>query len=146
MDATANSEQADRLAIRALRDAWVAAVARGDARALADLVTDDYEVWAHATPALAGPDVVVTAMSAALTKYAITQSYEPVETVVAGDWAFQRGIERIRGVPRDGGPAHEVVQRALLILRRGEDGRWRYARGMTNGLPPAPPEVANAQS
>jgi uncharacterized protein (TIGR02246 family) len=145
MDAPSSSDQADRLAIGALRDAWVAAVARGDARALADLVTDDYEVWAHATPPLAGPDVVVTAMSAALTKYAITQSYDPVETIVAGGWAFQRGIERIRGVPRDGGPAHEVAQRALLILRRGEDGRWRYARGMTNGLPPAPPEVANAQ-
>ena len=59
MDATPSSDQADRLAISALRDAWVAAVARGDARALADFVTDDYEVWAHATAALACPDVVV---------------------------------------------------------------------------------------
>jgi uncharacterized protein (TIGR02246 family) len=136
MDATHNSDEADRVAISALRDAWVAAVAEGDAPALADLVTHDYEVWAHATPTLAGPDVVVSAMSAALTKYAIEQSYEPIETVVAGNWAFQRGIEHIRAVPRDGGPAHEVAQRGLLILRRGDDGRWRYARGMTNGLPP----------
>ena len=75
MDAPPNSDQADRLAISALRDAWVAAVARGDARALADLVTDDYEVWAHATPALAGPDVVVTAMSAAMARTAHSPSW-----------------------------------------------------------------------
>src|SRR4029079_12892263 len=93
-------EAADRKAIDGLRDAWVAAVAAGDARALADLVTPDYEVWAHATPAFTGPETVVAMMGAAMTRYAITQRYEPIETVVAGDWAFQRGIEHIRGAPR----------------------------------------------
>jgi uncharacterized protein (TIGR02246 family) len=125
----------DRAAIDAVRDAWISAIASGNARALADLVTSDYEVWAHGAPTLTGPDTVVTTMGAALARYAISQSYEPIETVIAGDWAFQRGIERIRVVPRDGGPPHEVAQRGLLILRRGEDGHWRYARGMTNGLP-----------
>jgi uncharacterized protein (TIGR02246 family) len=127
----------DRVAIDALRDAWVAVVASGDARGLADLVTPDYEVWAHGAPTLTGPQMVVTTMGAALARFSVSQSYEPAETVVAGDWAFQRGIERIRAVPKGGGPAHESSHRALLILRRGADGRWRYARGMTNGLPPA---------
>lgn len=126
----------DRVAVNALRDAWVAAIAGGNASALRDMVTADYEVWAHSAPTLGGPDTVVAAMGAALAKYAITQSYDPIETIVSGDWAFQRGIERIRAVPRDGGPIQDVAQRGLLILRRGEDGRWRYARGMTNGLPP----------
>ena len=73
-----------------------------------------------------------------MSRYAITQRYEPIETVVSGEWAFQRGIEHIHGVPRDGGAPHDAQQRALLILRRGADGRWRYARGMTNGLPASP--------
>jgi ketosteroid isomerase-like protein len=98
------SDDTARNAIDALRDAWVAAVAAGDAGALRDMVTPDYEVWAHGAPTLAGPDAVVGAMRAALAKYAITQSYEPIETVVSGDWGFQRGIERIRAVPLDGGP------------------------------------------
>lgn len=125
----------DRAAIDALRDTWVAAVAAGNAHALADLVTPDYEVWAHGAPTLAGPDTVVTTMGAALARFAVAQQYEPIETIITGDWAFQRGIERIRVTPRDGGPSHESAQRALLILRRCDDGRWRYARGMTNGLP-----------
>lgn len=128
--------EADRAAIDALRDRWVAVVASGDVRELAELVTPDYEVWTHGAPALTGPDTVVAAMRTVLTKYSVNQSYEPVETIIAGDWAFQRGIERIRVAPKGGGAPQETAQRALLILRRGSDGRWRYARGMTNGLPP----------
>lgn len=129
----------DRKAIDAVRDAWIAVVATGDARGLADLVTPDYEVWAHGAPALSGPQLVVATMGAALAKFSVSQAYEPAETVIAGDWAFQRGIERLRVVPKGGGPAQEHTQRALVILHRGTDGRWRYARGMTNGLPPASP-------
>jgi uncharacterized protein (TIGR02246 family) len=132
----APSDEDDRKAIDAVRDAWVEIVASGDAGGLADLVTSDYEVWAHGAPALSGPRTVAAVMGAALAKNSVSQSYEPLETVVAGDWAFQRGIERIQVVPKDGSSSHEHVQRALLVLRRGEDGRWRYARGMTNGLPP----------
>ena len=127
-----------RREIDALRDAWVAAVRSGNAAALRDLVTADYEVWAHGVPAMRGPDVIVTAMSAALARHSVEQAFEAVETVVSDDWAFQRGIERIQATPRDGGATITATQRALLILRRDSDGRWRYARGMTNGLPKDP--------
>lgn len=138
----AGSDSDDRAGIFALRDTWMDVVASGDARGLADLVTSDYEAWTHGAPALGGPQTVVAVMGAALARFSVVQSYEPSETIVFGDWAFQRGIERIRATPRDGGPAQENVQRALVILRRGEDGRWRYARGMTNGLPQSPPATS----
>jgi len=138
----ASRSDADRTAIDALRDRWVEVVASGDARGLADLVTPDYEVWTHGAPTLGGREAVVAVMGAALAQFAVVQSYEPSETVVSDDWAFQRGIERIRATPRDGGVARENVQRALVILRRGDDGRWRYARGMTNGLPAASPPAS----
>jgi uncharacterized protein (TIGR02246 family) len=138
------SEAADaRREIDALRDAWVAAVRAGNAALLADLVTADYEVWAHGAPAMRGPDVVVAAMGAALARHSVEQAFESVETVVSGDWAFQRGIERIQATPRDGGAPLTATQRALLILHRGPDGRWRYARGMTNGLPKESPAVGD---
>lgn len=122
-------------AIGALRDSWVAAVANRDVIAIGDLLTEDYEVWAHGAPAQRGQQAAAAAMGAALAKFSIDQSFEPLETVVAGDWAFQRGIERMRLRPVDGGPEREMTQRALVILQLGTDGRWRYARGMTNGLP-----------
>jgi ketosteroid isomerase-like protein len=121
--------------IMALRDTWVSMVANGHTEALADLVTDDYEVWAHGAPAIRGPHAVVEAMARATAAFQIAQSIDFIETVVSGEWAFQRGIERMILTPRDGGATREMTNRALLILRRGPDGRWRYARGVTNGLP-----------
>lgn len=129
------SGQADRTTPAGLRAAWIAAIAASDADALRPLLTEDYEVWAHATAPLCGVDAAIAAMRGALERYRVEQSFEPVETVVTGDWAFERGIERMTVIPAAGGTAQTVSQRALLILRRGADGRWQYARGMTNGLP-----------
>jgi len=133
----------DLAAVDAVRAAWVAAVAAGNSAALSDLLTDDYEVWAHGAEPIHGPAAAAAAMSAALARFHIEQSFEAIETVVSGDWAFQRGIERMTVTPRDGGTAQSMAQRALLILRRGHDGQRRYARGMTNGLPatPGPPRA-----
>jgi uncharacterized protein (TIGR02246 family) len=121
-----------------VRAAWIAAITARDAEALRPLLTDDYEIWAHGVAPLIGADVAVAAMAAALERNEIEQSFEPIETVVAGDWAFERGVERMTVTPVDGGPSRSGAQRALLILRRGSDGRWRFARGMTNGLPVVP--------
>ena len=129
----------DRTTPEKVRAAWVAAVANGDPDALRPLLTDDYEVWAHGAPPLSGVDAAINAMRGAIARYHIAQSFEPSETVIAGDWAFERGLERMTVTPIDGGPAQTLSQRALLILRRGDDGQWRYARGMTNGLPAPPP-------
>jgi uncharacterized protein (TIGR02246 family) len=132
---TANPDSVDRLAVERVRDAWVRAIAARDPNALRDFLTEDYEVWAHGAPPIRGIDGAVAAMRGALERFDIEQSFEPLETVIAGDWAFERGIERMTVTPVGGGPSRSASQRALLILRRGSDGRWRYARGMTNGLP-----------
>jgi uncharacterized protein YbjT (DUF2867 family) len=140
LGAQAVGRRDDHAAVAAVRDAWVAAVARRDPSALRNFLTEDYEVWAHGAPPIVGPDAAVAAMGGALARYAIEQAFESIETVVSGDWAFERGVERMRVTPLAGGLPQEMTQRALLILRRGADGHWRYARGMTNGLPAATPD------
>ena len=82
-----------------------------------------------------GPDTTVAGMAAALAKYVVEQAFESTELIVAGDWAFERGVESVSATPREGGPAVSRSQRAFLILRRDAGGRWRYARGMTGALP-----------
>ena len=122
----------DLRAIRALRAAWTNAVAARDPDALKDLLTDDYEVWPQGAAPLIGPAAAAAAMRGAVERFDIVQSFEPIETVVAGDWAFERGIERMTLTPRGGGEKREIEQRTLLIERKGEDGKWRFARGITN--------------
>ena len=141
---TSATSDRDRSTPTAVRAAWISAVAARDPDALRPLLTDDYEVWANAAEPLSGPEAAVSAMRAALDRYHIEQSFEPVETVVAGDWAFERGLERMTVTPVGGGDARTMTQRALLILRRGADGQWRYARGMTNSLPAVPSRGASS--
>jgi uncharacterized protein (TIGR02246 family) len=136
---TTPSAEPDRTTPERVRNAWVAAVAARDADALRPLLTEDYEVWAHGAPPLSGVEAAVSAMRGAIGRFHIAQTFEPIETVISGEWAFERGIERMTVTPVDGGPAQSLTQRALLILRRDADGQWRYARGMTNGLPSAQP-------
>ena len=123
---------ADLRAIAALRAAWTDAVAARNPDALEDLLTDDYEVWAQGAPPIIGPAAATAAMRGAVERFDIVQSFEPLETVVAGDWAFERGIERMILTPRDGGEKRTLEQRTFLIERKGADGKWRFARGMTN--------------
>jgi uncharacterized protein (TIGR02246 family) len=144
---TPSAHDPDLKAIADVRRRWVAAVAANNPSALEDLLTDDYEVWAHGAPAIHGPTGAVAAMTVALQRFKIQQSFEPIESVITGDWAFERGIESLTVTPIEGGPSTDMSQRALLILRRGSDGRWRYARGMTNGLPPtASPTLPDANA
>jgi ketosteroid isomerase-like protein len=56
--------------------------------------------------------------------------------VRAGDWAFCRGRESVTATPWDGGPPVTLAgRRALSILKKGEDGIWRFARGISNDGP-----------
>jgi ketosteroid isomerase-like protein len=122
----------DLRAIDVLRAAWTNAVATRNPDALKDLLTDDYEVWPQGAAPMIGPAAAAAAMRGAIDQFDIVQSFEPLETVVAGDWAFERGIERMVLTPRDGGEKKAIEQRTLLIERKGLDGKWRFARGMTN--------------
>jgi ketosteroid isomerase-like protein len=124
---------ADLAAIDDLCDAWIDGVQRGDAERLRDCLVPEYELWANGSAPLGGRDVVVAAVVKARQRWGqVEQSFDAVETVVNGDSGYQRGVERLRLVPLDGSATRQITQRALLILARGEDGRWRYARAMTN--------------
>src|SRR4051812_25651249 len=79
---TESSDAADRAAIAAVRDRWATAVAQRAPSMLRPLLTDDYEVWAHAAEPLRGADGAVAAMAAAVERFDIVQRFDPVETVV----------------------------------------------------------------
>ncbi len=117
---------------------WAEAGRRGDAHAMAHMVTEDAEFWSHGAAPLKGRDEVVSRMATFFEGYEIDQGFERQEIVISGDLAFVRGMEINRVTPRDGAPSMEIRQRALSILFREPDGAWRFARGMTN----KPPEGA----
>jgi len=116
-------------------DLWRAAVQEGDLDAIAGLVAEDAEFWTHSQPALRGRDTLRGAMSPLLEAWALDQEFACDELIVSGDLAVARGTEINRLTPRAGGESVVRRQRALSVLRRGADGVWRFARGMTTPAP-----------
>jgi uncharacterized protein (TIGR02246 family) len=121
--------------IDALYDAWRRAFRERDVDALLALVTEDYVLWAPGQPPI-GVEALRPQLIAAFAAYDIEPAFERDERLVSGDLAVELGwdVQTVR--PRDGGAAHTRRQRVFLALRR-TDGRWRFARGMSQPGPAA---------
>lgn len=129
--------------IDALYEAWRDAFARRDVEAVLDLLTPDYLLLAPNMPAM-GRDALRPRLVAALAAYDITPGFEREERIISGDLAFERGWDVQRLAPRARGQSRTVRQRVFLILRRGEDGQWRFARGMSQAEPTPSPDAPGA--
>jgi ketosteroid isomerase-like protein len=119
-----------------LYNAWGEAFRRKNVDAILGLLTPDYVLWPAGAPAICR-DSLAPRLAATLSAYDVTPSFEREERLVAGDFAFERGwdIQQIR--PCTGGEATIHRQRVFLVLQRGDDGRWRFARGMSQPGPAA---------
>ena len=131
-----NDEERDREAIRQLGQDWVEAVHHGDVDRLLGLVTDDVVFMPHNAPSIVGQAAVEQTYRAVFAAFEIDQTFVPEEIQVGGDWAFVRGTDAIEMKPRAGGDTVVVRGRGISILRRVEDGSWRFARGITNTASP----------
>lgn len=126
---------AERTAIEGTLSQWAAAILAADGEGLGSLVTEDAEFWSHGAAPLVGREALESAFQPFFASYELQQDFECQELIVAAEWAFMRGIEVNRMVPREGGDATVLRQRAFSVLKRRSDGVWLFARGMTN-LPP----------
>lgn len=123
-------------AIEELYDAWRDAFARGSVPDVLALLTPDYTLWRPQAAPLR-IDEVRPQLEAAFGRYTIDARFERIECFVSGNLAIDCGwdIQTVR--PRDGAEPRTMRQRVWVILRRGNDSRWRFARGMAQPGPEA---------
>ncbi len=68
----------------------------------------------------------------------IDETWVPVETVIDGDLAYQRGTFTVIASPKAGGAARTTHGNFLRIYRRQPDGSWWMTRDMfSSDQPPA---------
>jgi uncharacterized protein (TIGR02246 family) len=113
---------------------WTDAFRRQDVETLLSLLTADYSLWAPGAPAI-DRDALRPRLAAAFAVNEAASAFECEERIVSGDFAFDRGWDTMTLRPRAGGEVHSHRQRVFLLLRRCSDGKWRFARGMTQPGP-----------
>lgn len=133
------TEQHLEAEISELLKQWSLAVERSDVSAIGDLVTEDSEFWTHEADALVGRDAVVKAMTMFFSRYKFRQEFRCHEILLSGSIALVRGLEINHLTPLTGGDSITIQQRAFSAVVRGSDGKWRFARGMTNAPPKEKP-------
>jgi len=121
--------------IEQLYSAWTDAFSRQDVDGILSLLTPDYVLWAPGAPPIER-EGLRPRLLAAFAVNDVTSAFECEERLVSADLAFDRGWDTLTLRPRAGGEIQSHRQRVFLLLRRCSDGKWRFARGMSQPGPP----------
>jgi ketosteroid isomerase-like protein len=133
--AQAGSDAADLAAIAEFNRKYVKAINDGDIDTLAALTTEGHMMIASGGPPLTGKKALVDAMTRAFQTTDFDESWEPQETVVSGDLAYQRGTFVVVAKPKAGGAESRVTGNFLRIYRK-VNGAWFMVRDSFNSQQP----------
>ena len=137
-DSTPSSSSADADAVRQIAQNATAAHRAGDSLALSALFEEDAIMMSDGGASLTGRAAITASFGEMLRQFTSRATIEPVETEVAGDWAFMRTAVSGTLEPRAGGAAIPLDGKEIVIARRQTDGSWKVARLIGNSnRPPA---------
>lgn len=118
-------ESVNRTIVRALND--------GDLELLNSTLADDHVMMIPNRPEIVGKAAVEAANRNLVDSWNNVEIWTPVETVVSGDWAWQRGAYDITLTPKRAGVQPiRSVGKYIHIYRREPDGAWRMVRDIFN--------------
>lgn len=135
--ATKPTLEADLAAIAEFNRRYLQAINDEDIATLSSLTTEDHIMIAPGRPPIVGKAANDAANGRVFKQFDIVETWTPVETVIAGDWAYQRGTFTVAATPRAGGNTTRTSGHFLRIYRRQPDGAWRMIRDMFNSEQPA---------
>jgi len=125
---TNGSQDEEIQAIRRAAILWTAAVEAGDIEALGRLMTEDIVVIHGNGRMVCGRDALMNDTARSLKDFSVRQTVESEETIVAGEWAFDRAKVHTVISAREGGDTKQFDSRTVTILRKHSEVGWRVAR------------------
>jgi uncharacterized protein (TIGR02246 family) len=129
-------QQDDKEAIQRLTEEWSAAMRRRDAASLISMITEDAIFLPPGFPPIRGRQAVQAMYDLFFPQFSnVEQTVSVEELEVAGEWAFIWGTESLVLAPPAGGPPIEMQGKGMSILRRQQNGSWKFSRGINNSLP-----------
>jgi len=119
-----HSQAQDLAAIDAFNQRYLKAINDGDADTLIALTAPDHMMMIPNQPVLAGKDKLDAASRRMAEQFNIHETWQPLETVIDGRLAYQRGTFSTTVAPKSGGPGRTTEGKFLRIYRRQDDGSW----------------------
>ena len=117
-------------ALTAFNTRYLKAINDGDIATLSSLTNDDHMMIAPNRPPITGKAANDAANDRTFQRSRIDETWVPLETVVVGDLAYQRGTFTVIATPRTGGTARTTHGNFMRIYRRKPDGSWWMTRDM----------------
>jgi uncharacterized protein (TIGR02246 family) len=129
----------DEAAIQAFYRDWSAATARDGAAGYIASWADDGVLLPPDEPPASGKEAIRAWYERAAAPFVVQPSTFSVEALhVMGGWAVYRFSIAGQRTPRAGGDPQPFAAKYLDVLRRGEDGAWRFVYRMWNANPHTP--------
>ena len=130
----------DVAAINHLRERETAAVKAGDVGTLLSLRTEDFVAMPPDQPVVRGTEAVRGFLQGMFDQIAWEGTFTSEDVVVAGDWAYDRGIFTGTATPNGDGEPMPLDGKYLWILKRQTGGSWRFAVvSWSSNQPPSGP-------
>jgi uncharacterized protein (TIGR02246 family) len=127
-----NAEQA----IKEQHHRATSALSAGDLDSMMEVYADDVVMLPPNEPTRVGTAAIRSMWEGLLSTFAVEVTVSVEEVNVVGEWAFERGTFAMKLMPRGGGAPVEDSGKYLDILRRLEDGDWKYWRLCFNSSQP----------
>lgn len=139
----------DIAAIAEFNELYLRAINDEDIAALSELTTEHHVLTPPNGPPIVGKAANDAINSRSFAQLDVNETWTPLETQVAGDWAYQRGTYNLVTTPKAGGETRAISGYFLRIYQRQPNGEWRMTRDMFNidrsSQNDAPADVSTAQ-
>jgi ketosteroid isomerase-like protein len=127
----------DLAAITAFNKRYLGSINDEDIKTLSSLTTDGHIMLMPGRDPIVGKAANDEANGRAFEQFEFAEEWHPVETVISGDLAFQRGTYTTTAKPRAGGDSRTISGNFLRIYQRQSNGEWRMTRDTFNSVAPA---------
>lgn len=135
------SFEEDLRAITAFNERYLKSINEEDIATLSSLTTDGHVMLPPNREPVVGKAANDALNGEAFARYDFSETWTPVETVIDGDLAFQRGTFTVNAMPKGEAERISVSGSFLRIYQRQPDGEWRMTRDMFNSSAPAAPTL-----
>jgi ketosteroid isomerase-like protein len=135
----------DLAAITAFNERYLESINEEDIATLSSLTTDGHVMLPPNSEPVVGKAANDAMNGGAFERYDFSETWSPVETVVDGNLAFQRGTFTVIATPKNGGDRVELRGSFLRIYQRQANGEWRMTRDMFNSSTPSTATLSTGQ-